>query len=52
MKETKDPDWREADQSAFYKHDKWVELESNKNQIQLKKANLSERDLKPRTPHF
>ena len=31
----KNPNWREADQLAIYKHDRGVELGSTKKQLQL-----------------
>ena len=31
----KNPNWREADQLAIYKHDRGVELESTNKQVQL-----------------
>ena len=35
----KNPNWREADQLAIYKHDRGVELGSTKKQLQLSGQN-------------
>ena len=42
----KNPNWREADQLAIYKHDQGVELGSTKKQLQLSGQNPRSLDFK------
>ena len=46
----KNPNRREADQFAIYKHIRGAELGSTEKQLHV--AKWSERDLNPRTPDF
>ena len=47
----KNPNWREADQLAIYKHDRGVELESTEKQLQLSgQSGTWTRDLRISSP--